>query len=224
MPLRELHRRIAQVALRASRQHGFALGGGNALIAHGVISRPTQDVDLVTNRETGVAEAAGLIAAALADDGITVTREGPASDLAGLFPGLGDELADYHLTVPSGQSADLQLAYFDRNHDPVSMDFGPVLDLEDVAGSKVCALISRGYDRDYIDTAALLGRWTPTELLSMALRLDPGLDPRDIADVGARLDRMPDTRFTAYALTTRDITTMRDRFAAWPRPDDPQPR
>ena len=31
------------------------------------------------------------------------------------------------------------------------MDVGPVLDLEDVAGSKVCALAGRAYSRDYVD-------------------------------------------------------------------------
>ena len=66
MPLRELHRQVAAIALRAAARHGFALGGGNALIAYGVISRPTQDVDLVTNRETGVGTAAGPVPFGLA--------------------------------------------------------------------------------------------------------------------------------------------------------------
>ena len=44
MPLNDLHRRVATIALRAANRYGFALGGGNALIAHGLISRPTQDV------------------------------------------------------------------------------------------------------------------------------------------------------------------------------------
>lgn len=47
MPLDRLHHQVAEVALRAAAGHGFALGGGNALIAHGVISRATQDVDLI---------------------------------------------------------------------------------------------------------------------------------------------------------------------------------
>ncbi|MGH3847291.1 MAG: nucleotidyl transferase AbiEii/AbiGii toxin family protein, partial [Pseudonocardiaceae bacterium] len=72
------------------------------------------------------------------------------------------------------------------------MDIGPVLDLEDVAGSKVCALAGRAYSRDYVDTAALLARWTPAELIGFARRLDPGLDSQDFADVASRLDRMPD--------------------------------
>jgi hypothetical protein len=45
MPLNDLHRRVATIALRAANRYGFALGGGNALIAHGLITRPTQDVD-----------------------------------------------------------------------------------------------------------------------------------------------------------------------------------
>lgn len=41
MPLDLLHQQVAEIALRAAARHGFALGVGNALIAHGVISRPT---------------------------------------------------------------------------------------------------------------------------------------------------------------------------------------
>ena len=53
-----------------------------------------------------------------------------------------------------------QLAYLSRNHTPVTSDIGPLLDLEDVAGGKVCALASRIEPRDYIDTAAMLSRYT----------------------------------------------------------------
>src|SRR5215472_14465790 len=54
MPVSELHRQVAAVALRAAAGHGFALGGGNALLAHGVTSRPTQDVDLFTDQDHSV--------------------------------------------------------------------------------------------------------------------------------------------------------------------------
>jgi hypothetical protein len=217
MPLRELHRRVAAIALRAAARYGFALGGGNALIAHGVISRPTQDVDLVTNRESGVATAAGPVEAALRREGLTAARQDRTTELADLFPGLSDELAEWHVTAPGGQRTELQLAYFDRSHDPVVMDIGPVLDLEDLAGSKVCALISRAYSRDYVDTAALLGRWTPAELIGFALRLDPGLDSRDLANMSSRLDRMPDEAFTPFGFGPRELARLRERFAAWPR-------
>jgi hypothetical protein len=45
-------------------EHGFALGG-NALLAHGVISRPTQDVDLFTDQKHGVQAAADAVEVAL---------------------------------------------------------------------------------------------------------------------------------------------------------------
>ncbi len=38
--------------------------------------------------------------------------------------------------------------YFDRGRQPVAMDIGPVLYLEDVVGGKVCALASRVEPRD----------------------------------------------------------------------------
>ena len=42
MPVGDLHRQIAALALVGAGEHGFALGGGNALLARGVISRPTR--------------------------------------------------------------------------------------------------------------------------------------------------------------------------------------
>src|SRR5580698_8213818 len=117
MPVSELHREVAAIALRAASQHGFALGGGNALIAHGVI---------------------------------------------------------------------------DRASEPVIMDFGPVLDLEDAIGGKVCALATRAVPRDYLDTAAALERYPVADLIGFARRLDPGLTDEDFADAGRRLDQVGD--------------------------------
>jgi hypothetical protein len=44
MPLDELHREVAVIALRAAASNGFALAGGCALLAHGVTVRPTEDL------------------------------------------------------------------------------------------------------------------------------------------------------------------------------------
>jgi hypothetical protein len=217
MPLSEMHRQVAAIALRAAAGHGFALGGGNALIQHGVISRPTQDVDLFTDQETGVLTAAGAVEAALRGAGFEAERQDMTVGLAGIFPGMGEELAEWIITAPDGEQMALQLAYFDRARDPVLMDVGPVLDLEDVVGGKVCALASRAYERDYLDTAAALERYTPAELIGMAQRLDPGLEGRDFAEAAQRLDQMPDSAFTAFGLSQRDVTRLRERFAAWPR-------
>jgi hypothetical protein len=62
--------------------------------------------------------------------------------LTGIFPGMGEGLAEWIITAPGGEQMALQLAYFDRAREPVVTDVGPVLDLEDVVGGKVCALTS----------------------------------------------------------------------------------
>ena len=222
MPVDEFHRDVAAIALRATGTHGFALGGGNALIAHGIVSRPTEDVDLFTNEDDGVKAAAGAVGDALREAGYGVERRDLAGGLADVFDGMGDGLAEWIVTAPDGAQMMLQMAYFDRGRRPVTMDVGPVPDLpvlhlEDVIGSKVCALVSRVEPRDYVDTAAALGRYTVRQLIALARRLDSGLTERDFADAGRQLDRMPDQLFARYGLSPADVAGLRERFKPWPR-------
>jgi hypothetical protein len=218
MPVSGLHREVAAVALRAAARYGFALGGGNALIAHGVIDRPTQDVDLFTDREDGVAAAAAVVEAALHAAGYTAERQDKTAGLAGVFEEMGEGLAEWIITTSDGREMMLQMAYFDRCHQPVLMEFGPVLDLDDVLGGKVAALASRAVERDYIDVAAALARgYSVAQLTGLAVALDPGLTADDFADAGQRLDRLGDDRFARYGLIPEDVTRLREQFAAWPR-------
>lgn len=143
MPVSALHRRVAAVALSAAARHGFALGGGNALLAHGIISRETQDVDLFTDQERGVEAAADAVEAALRDAGFATERRDLAGGLADVFAGMGEGLAEWIVADPDGEQMMLQMAYFDRNRDLVVTNIGPVLDVQDVAGGKVCALAGR---------------------------------------------------------------------------------
>jgi len=217
MPVSDLHRQVASAALAATAGHGFALAGGNALLAYGIITRPTQDVDLFTDQEHGVEQAAATVEAALRQAGFAVERVDEFAGLADIFPGMGEGLAEWVVASHDGQELRLQLAYFDRTREPVTMDVGAVLDIEDVAGGKICALASRVEPRDYADTAAMLKSYTPAELIGFAQRLDPGLEARDFADAGCQLDQIDDEAFTRYGLTAQDVTALRQRFATWPR-------
>jgi Nucleotidyl transferase AbiEii toxin, Type IV TA system len=217
MPISEMQREVATIALRAAAQNGFALAGGNALIAHGIIDRPTDDVDLFSDQETGVAAAADAVESALRAADYLAERRDTLGGLEEVFEGMAEGLAEWIITAPSGQQTMLQMAYFDRTRGPVIMDVGPVLDLEDVAAGKAVALVSRVEPRDYVDTAAALGRYTVAQLIGLARRLDPGLTERDFADAGRQLDRMPDQLFARYGLTPADVAELRKRFAAWPR-------
>jgi hypothetical protein len=218
MPVSELHREVATIALAAAAGYGFALAGGNALIAHGLIDRYTADVDLFTDDEAGVAATAGAVEDALAAAGFGTECQDKTGGLGDVFEGMGEGLAEWVVTAPGGEQVILQMAYFDRDNDPVIGDVGPVLNVEDAVGGKICALASRVEPRDYLDTAAALGHYTVGQLIGFAQRLDPGLGDRDFADAGGQLDRMPDRAFTRYGLRRRDVTWLRAQFAAWPRP------
>jgi hypothetical protein len=217
MPLSEFHSQVAAIALRAAASHGFALGGGNALIAHGVIDRFTQDVDVFSDEEGGVEAAADAVEAALRAAGFETERRDKAGGMGDIFYGLGEGMAEWIVTALGGEQMMLQMAYFERARRPVIMEFGPVLDLEDVVGGKVCALASRVEPRDYVDTAAALDRYSVEQIIGFARRLDPGLTDRDFADAAERLDHWGDGVFASFGLGPDGIAELRARFAAWPR-------
>jgi hypothetical protein len=41
-----IHRRLAAIGLRVGGPFGFALAGGHAIAARGILDRPSEDVDL----------------------------------------------------------------------------------------------------------------------------------------------------------------------------------
>lgn len=218
MALDHLHRQVTQIVLRAAAEHGFALAGGNALLAHEVGNRPTQDVDLFTNRAGGVDAAAEGVQAALRAAGFRADRVDKTAGLIDIFgPDMGTGLAEWIVSAPGGRQMTLQMSYFDRGREPVSMDVGPVLDLEDVLGGKVNALASRVEPRDYVDTANALERYRPAQLIGFGKRIDPGLRDEDYAEAGRRLGKLGDQRFIAFGLSARDVARLRERFAGWPQ-------
>jgi hypothetical protein len=45
----DFHQLLARIALDAAAEHGFALAGGYAVQAHGILQRPSEDIDLFTS-------------------------------------------------------------------------------------------------------------------------------------------------------------------------------
>ena len=46
--MKEIHLRLAEIGLRVAGRYGFALAGGYAVQVHGILDRPSEDVDLFT--------------------------------------------------------------------------------------------------------------------------------------------------------------------------------
>jgi hypothetical protein len=203
------YRDVARVALAVADQHGFVLGGGVAWLVNGLVQRPTEDVDLFTDTEGGVAAAAGKVSAALTAAGYGVERE----EADELFAGMDEDLREF--TVAEGsRRLRLTLCRLDRHRAPVVMDLGPVMHLDDLVATKVAALVNRREVRDYIDVAAALSRYSLARIFELAHGCDPALDPADVAAAGRYLDRLDDARFAVYGVDPRQV---RERLTAWPR-------
>ena len=65
--------------------------------------------------------------------------------------------------------------------------------------------------------AAALERYSLAELIGFARRLDPGLTGEDFAYAGLELDQLDDRVFAELGLSQHQVTTLRERFLAWPR-------
>ena len=211
-PVGAFHRDIARIALAVADKHGFVLGGGVAWLVNGLVQRPTEDVDLFTDSDDGVAAAAGEVSAALRAAGYSVAREAPDE----LFAGMDDDLREF-LVAGGDRALRLTLCRLDRHRAPVVMDVGPVMHLDDLVATKVAALVGRREVRDYIDVAAALERYPLARILDLARAADPAITDEDVADAGRYLDRLDDARFAVYGLGADAVARLRARLAGWPR-------
>lgn len=208
---------ITRVALTAAQQHGFALGGGNALVLYGVVDRPTADVDLFTDRDGAIRESANAVLVALTAAGFTAAEVPESGDLDGFVFDLDDLIVEID-AARGDRVARLSLACQVRTHSPIMMEIGPVVHLDDLVAWKIAAIINRREVRDYVDTAALLGGHDAADLIAMARSVDSGLEEADVVMVGRVLDEIPDGAFARYGISSPGaIADLRARFAAWPR-------
>ncbi len=83
------------------------------------------------------------------------------------------------ITARDGYQFEIDFGVDWRAHEPVWLEVGPVLALEDAIATKVGALYSRGAARDYFDVDAIRrsGRFSDDELLQLVAEHDPGFDP-----------------------------------------------
>lgn len=178
------HLRLAEIGLRVAARYGFALAGGYAVQAHGILERPSEDVDLFTDWERRGDFAAAVEAVV---DGYRAA--GYAVEVTQQF----DTFARLAATDPAtpDRPYKVELAANWRSLPPVMMDIGPVLHVNDVVAGKMSALFTRAEPRDFldVDAALLTGRYTREGLIELAEQADAGFDRRVFADLVSMLRR-----------------------------------
>lgn len=203
------HEHLARTGLTAARRYGFALAGGYAVQAAGLLERPSEDVDLFTawDRRDEFSTAVTAVVDAYRDDGLTVTIERQYDTFARLTVTDDDRVSKVELGVDW------------RANEPILMAIGPVLHPDDAVANKMSALYGRAYARDFIDIDATLqsGRYTQETLLTLAQRADRGFDRRIFADALGQADLLDPDDFAQYGITDQTLNDLRGRFAAWRR-------
>lgn len=195
---------VARLLFALPAAHGYALAGGSALLASGVIDRTTRDVDAFVAAQPGpvpgdVHALVNELVPALEHAGWTVDTVRLHDTFARLAATKGDSTVDVDLAVDSPPLFPV-----------VQVDGLPVLAPQDLAARKVLAILDRAEGRDFSDLLALAERFTRQDCIGWALELDAGLTPTAVADAFDKLDRLGD-----HEIPTDDRAAVRSVFADW---------
>ncbi len=213
--------RVTGLLLDAIGGAGFALAGAGAIRAHGLTTRPTEDVDLFTVSTTSVdAFQAAIVTseAALVEHGYHVTR-------LRSFP----LYARLRVEDSGGAVLDVDLGVNWREHPPVQFGVGPVLSVQDAVAGKMGAAYSRGEVRDFLDVDAIRqsGRFTDAELLRLGHEHDEGFEPGMFASQLSTAARIEPSDAAEYGVDATTLDQVKHRLLAWAKqleggPDQPQ--
>ncbi|SCD52644.1 Nucleotidyl transferase AbiEii toxin, Type IV TA system [Streptomyces sp. SolWspMP-sol7th] len=160
MNLSGLHQRLLRDVLAEGRDYPLALTGGYAVQAHGLVDRISQDLDVATENPGSMEEIVATVRAELERRGWAVR----ARD--------ADPLSARLLVVDPASNEQCEVDILKEVlWGPLAhTEYGLVLSLQDVVGTKIRALADRGLARDLIDAHAAAGQWSPPELEELGRR------------------------------------------------------
>lgn len=189
--------RLLQAALPVCDRYGLVLAGGHAVVAHGVVDRPTRGVDLVTAVSTPIADIVAALTEAYRRAGYEVT--GVAGD---------DPVAARLAVIAEPEGEPRQVGVFKEplSRPPVRLGVEgfeepvPVAALEDCAAMKTAALAGRAAARDLIDVRGMTAYFSQGELLAMATAFDEGFRPGALAERLDKLSSLDDRAYSSYGL------------------------
>jgi len=210
------HERLARIGLNTLADDGFVLAGGYALSGHGIGNRPSEDVDLFTNNFSAdeFAQAADRLIEALRSDKLIVdiSRQGKTF------------LDVYVKDLDTNDASAMQLGVNFREFPPARIEVGPVLDLRDAVASKMSALWSRGYVRDFIDIDKVVesGAFSKDQVLSLADSQEATpMDRHMLADRFRQAAYSDPEEYASYGVNADDYAALAQRFTQWADEIDP---
>jgi len=196
---------IAEAFFALPESVGFLLAGGGALIAQGLIDRPTDDLDFFANHNSGSVAAAGeALMSDVRDRGWSadVVRSGPDFRRLKVWRGGEDHEAVYvDLAVDSPPT-----------HPPTITIAGPAFAASELAVRKTLALFGRAEPRDFADVHALHQRFERSEILRAAADADDGFDLRVFVQMLRSHRRLRDEDFPPLSMP---VDALRAYFDAW---------
>jgi hypothetical protein len=182
-PLTPLQVQAARLFFGLPDSAGFAVAGGAALIARGLIRRPTKDIDLflLGSSDSTVAAAVAAFETALDRQGWSHSRAIDQQDFVRLAISNDEDnlVMDLGRDSPAAEPID-------------STDLGPTLSSRDLAARKTLALFGRAEGRDFTDVYALAELYGRDRLLDWVAEDDPGFDRQIFADMLVSIDRLAD--------------------------------
>jgi hypothetical protein len=208
-PLTKLQVEATRLFFTLPDSAGFAVAGGAALIARGLITRPTKDVDLflVQAGASTVGAAAAGFEAAMSDRGWSHGRVIDQHDFVRL------SITDGHegLIIDLGRDSLATEAIGDTS-------LGPTLSARDLAARKTLAPFGRAEARDFADVYALARRFGRDRLIEWAAQDDAGFDRQIFARMLATIDRLAELELPVNA---REAVAVRAYIHGWAAELDP---
>lgn len=181
--LSTLQERIARILADLPEAREFALAGGAALIAGGLVDRETRDLDFFADRPEAVLELLPVLDERLRDAGLQVEQRQAQAGFARLA--VSDDTG----------STEVDLCYDVRLRPVETTGIGPVLSAEELAADKMLAFFSRALPRDLIDLHALAQRYGFDRLCELAAEKDTGFNLQALADALGSTRRLPEEAF-----------------------------
>jgi hypothetical protein len=199
------HRALVEAVLPVCSRYGLGVAGGYAVKAHGLVERPSEDIDFATGTAAPVEQVVDALADAYQAAGFAVRV-------------LGADGRKGHLlvTFPLGGTYRVDVLKEPLNHPVVWMEFGPVIALADAVALKMGALHDRGLPRDVLDAHGASSRFSRAELIAACrAALGDEFSLETLRDQLAFASTYPDEAFTRYGARPELIAEVKAWALNW---------